>query len=87
MRVAVRETSRALARIYWCEFMLTREHLDRNRQSCEVVFQRGGHDVETVYWAGSKEEARELALEIAFRGGADAFRIVEFTGGVAGGSR
>jgi hypothetical protein len=59
--------------------MLTREHLNRNRQSCEVVFQREGHDVETFYWAGSMQEARELAREIAFKGGADAFRIIEFT--------
>ena len=60
--------------------MLTRELLDRNRQSCQVVFQREGHDVETLYWSGSVQEARELAREIAYKGGAEAFRIIEFTG-------
>jgi hypothetical protein len=54
------------------------EHLERNLQSCEVVFQRDGHDIEMLYWAGSKAEVRELAREIAFRRGADTFRIVEF---------
>jgi hypothetical protein len=56
------------------------QYRSRNLQSCEVVFQREGHDVETLYWAGPMEEARELAREIAFKGGADTFRIIEFTG-------
>ena len=60
--------------------MLAFEHLDRSPRSCEVIFQRGGYDIETVYWAGSMAEARELAREIAFKGGADAFRIIEFVG-------
>jgi hypothetical protein len=60
--------------------MVVRKRLNRKLQSCEVVFQREGHDIETLYWAGSMIEARELAREIAFKGGADAFRIVEFTG-------
>jgi hypothetical protein len=60
------------------------EHLNRSLQSCEVIFQREGHDVETLYWAGSMAEVQELARQIAFRGGADAFRIVEFTCGGKG---
>jgi hypothetical protein len=60
------------------------EHLNRSLQSCEVIFQREGHDVETLYWAGSTAEVQELAQQIAFRGGADAFRIIEFACGDAG---
>ena len=59
--------------------MLARQHRSRNRESCEVVFQRGGRDIETLYWAGSREEAFELARNIAYKGGADTFRIVDFT--------
>jgi hypothetical protein len=59
--------------------MLTHQYRDKNLRSCEVVFQRQGYDVETLYWAGSMEEVRALAKEIAFRGGADAYRIVEFS--------
>ena len=58
--------------------MLTYQHRDKNIRNCEVVFQREGYDVETLYWAGSIEEVRELAEEIAVRGGADTYRIVEF---------
>jgi len=50
---------------------------DGNLRSCEVVFQRGGYDVQTLYWTGSIEEVRELARHIAFRGGADTYRINE----------
>jgi hypothetical protein len=57
--------------------MLTRNYLNRNPRSYEVIFQREGHEVETLYWTGPMEEVRELAGEIAFRGGADAFRIIE----------
>jgi hypothetical protein len=59
--------------------MLTHQHRDKNLRSCEVVFRREGYDVETLYWAGSMAEVRELAEEIAFRGGADTYRIVEFS--------
>jgi hypothetical protein len=52
----------------------------------QVVFQRQGHDIETLYWAGSLEETQELARQIASRGGADAFRIVEFPGNGAEGT-
>ena len=58
--------------------MLTYQHRDKNIRNCEVVFQREGYDVETLYWAGSIEEVRELAEEIAVRGGAEAYWIVEF---------
>jgi hypothetical protein len=64
--------------------MLTYQYRDKNLRSYEVVFQREGYDVETFYWAGSIEEVRELAKEIAFRGGADTYRIVEFSGGSLG---
>ena len=60
--------------------MLTHQYRDKKLRSCEIVFQREGYDVETLYWAGSMEEVRELAQEIAFRGGADTYRIVEFSG-------
>lgn len=59
--------------------MLTCQDRSRNRESCEVVFQRGGHDIETLYWAGSSEETCELARNIAYKCGADTFRIVDFT--------
>ena len=58
--------------------VLTYQYRDKNLRSCEVVFQREGYDVETLYWAGPMEEVRELAEEIAFKGGADTYRIVEF---------
>jgi hypothetical protein len=64
--------------------ILARPYRDKNLRSCEVVFQREGYDVETLYWAGSMEEVRELAEEIAFKGGADTYRIVEFSGSGAG---
>jgi hypothetical protein len=64
--------------------MLTHQYRDKNLRSCEVVFQREGYDVETLYWAGSMEEVQELAEEVAFRGGADTYRIVEFSGSGAG---
>jgi hypothetical protein len=60
--------------------MLPYQYDDENQQSCEVVFQREGYDVETLYWAGSIEEVQELAEEIAFKGGADSYRIVQFSG-------
>ncbi len=64
--------------------MLTHQYRDKNLQGYEVVFQREGYDVESLYWAGSMEEVREVAQEMAFRGGADAYRIVEFSGIGAG---
>jgi hypothetical protein len=60
--------------------MLTHQYRDKKLRSCEVVFQREGYDVETLYWAGSMEEVRELAEEITFRVGAATYRIVEFSG-------
>ena len=59
--------------------MLTHQYRDKNLRSCEVVFQRDGYDVERLYWSGSMQEVRELAEEIALRGGADTYRIVEFS--------
>jgi len=53
------------------------QYQDGNLRSCEVVFQRGGYDVQTLYWTGSIEEVRELARHIASRGGADTYRINE----------
>jgi hypothetical protein len=63
---------------YGVKYMETKERR-RNPQSCEVVIQRGGHDIETLYWAGPMQEACELARQIALSGGAESFRIVEFT--------
>ena len=57
-----------------------RQYHDKNLRSCEVVFQRRGYDVETLYWAGSLEEVRELAEEIATSGGADSYHVIEFSG-------
>ena len=48
--------------------------------SYRIVFQRQGHDIETLYWRGSAEETRRLARGITFRCGADGFRMVEFAG-------
>ena len=59
--------------------MLPHQHRDKNLRSCEIVFQREGYDVERLYWVGSIEEVRELAQEIAFRGGADTYQVVEFS--------
>jgi hypothetical protein len=59
-------------------------HYRDKNVNCEVVFKRGGCDVETLYWAGPLQEVRELAEEIAFRGGADTYRIVEFAGSPGG---
>jgi hypothetical protein len=60
--------------------MLARKYGDKNSRSCEVVFQREGHDVETIYWVGPMEEVRELARKIALNGGTETYRVVEFTG-------
>jgi hypothetical protein len=59
---------------------LTKQYREKNHQGWEVVFQRGGSDVETLYWAGSNEEVGELAEDIASRRGADTYRIVELSG-------
>jgi len=57
--------------------MVWRRH--NKLMSYEVVFQREGHDVETLYWTGPLEETRQLARGIAFKGGGDAVRIVALT--------
>jgi hypothetical protein len=61
--------------------MLANQYRGRNLRSCEVVFQRAGYDIETLYWTGSTEEVQQLAKEIAFRGGADTYRILDLSGG------
>jgi hypothetical protein len=48
-----------------------------------VVFESSGRDIETVYWTGSLDETRRLARQIARKRRADAFRILDFTNGVA----
>jgi hypothetical protein len=50
---------------------------DRDKVRYQVVFQREGHCIETIYWTGSLEETRELAKEIARRLAADDFQIIE----------
>jgi hypothetical protein len=47
--------------------------------SYQIVFQKDGRDIQTVYWNGSLEEARSLATQIANECEADAFQISEFT--------
>jgi hypothetical protein len=64
--------------------MLTHHYRDNNLKSCEIVFQREGYDIETLYWAGPMEEVRELAERIALRGGAHTYRIVDFSGSGSG---
>jgi hypothetical protein len=64
--------------------MLSDRYDEKNLRSCEIVFQREGYEVEKLYWAGSLREACELAEEIAFRGGADTYQIVEFSNGAPG---
>ena len=64
--------------------MPNHEHRDKNLLSCAVVLQFSGCDVETLFWVGSVEEIRILAEEIAFRAGADTYRIVELTGNCRG---
>ena len=78
MRVAVEIRSAFDLAVVW-NSMRTPQWC-RTPESCEVVFQRGGYDIETLYWAGPMEEARELARKVASKGGADTFRIIEFTG-------
>jgi hypothetical protein len=57
------------------------QYRGKNMRSCQVVFQRQGHDVvESIFWAGSVEEVRELAEWIVLRGGADTYRIVDLSG-------
>ena len=51
---------------------------DCDTVSYQVVFQREGHRIQTIYWTGSMEETRELAKEIARRLAADNFQIIEF---------
>jgi hypothetical protein len=51
---------------------------DRDTLSYQIVFQREGHRIETIYWTGSLEETRELAKRIACRLAADDMQIIEF---------
>jgi len=44
------------------------------------VFERNGQDFETLYWAGTSQETRDLARKIVLNLGADAFRILDVTG-------
>jgi hypothetical protein len=60
--------------------MLGHQYCGKNTRSCEVVFQRQGYDVESIFWAGPMEEVRELAERIALRGGAETYRIVDLSG-------
>ena len=44
----------------------------------QVVFQRSGCDVETVYWSGPLHETQKIARTIAFNWAADTFLIIDF---------
>jgi hypothetical protein len=60
--------------------MLSHQYCGKNMRDCEVVFQRQGFDVESIFWAGPMKEVRELAERIALRGGAETYRIVDLSG-------
>jgi hypothetical protein len=57
----------------------------RKPMNYQVVFQRDGHDIETLYWAGSRGEIRKLSAEFALKCGADVFQIVRLAGSDPGG--
>jgi hypothetical protein len=52
----------------------------RKTTNYQVVFQREGHDIETLYWTGSRGEIRKLSAEFALKCGADVFQIVRLAG-------
>jgi len=45
----------------------------------KVRLQKGGLDLEVVYWSGALNEIILLARSLAVRVDADLFRIIEFT--------
>ena len=45
-----------------------------------VVIQKGGHNIQTLYWAGSLGETRRLARKMARKNAADNLRIFELGG-------
>jgi hypothetical protein len=45
-----------------------------------VVIEKDGRNIQTLYWAGSLEETRWLAREIARKYAAGGLRIFEFGG-------
>ena len=47
----------------------------------QVVLERNGLDIETLYWTGSLNETRELARRVAVERDADVIRILQFDGG------
>jgi hypothetical protein len=51
---------------------------DRDTSTYQVVFQREGRYIGTIYWTGSLEETRVLAKRIALRLSADDLRMIEF---------
>jgi hypothetical protein len=51
---------------------------DRDTLTYQVVFQRGGRCIGTIYWTGSLEETQVLAKRIALRLAADDLRMIEF---------
>jgi len=46
----------------------------------QVVLQRGGQDLQTLYWKGSLGETQKLARAIALELDADLFRIIDLDG-------
>jgi hypothetical protein len=52
--------------------------IDRDTLTYQIVFQRGGRYLGTIYWTGSLEETRVLAKRIALLLAADDFRMIEF---------
>jgi hypothetical protein len=48
--------------------------------SYQVVIEKGGQNIQTLYWGGSLEETRRIARKIACKYAADALRIFELSG-------
>jgi hypothetical protein len=47
----------------------------------QVVFQREGHNIETIVWNGPLTETRKLARKVAVLLDSDVFRIIDLTSG------
>jgi hypothetical protein len=48
--------------------------------SYQVVIEKDGQNIQTLYWGGSLEETRRIARKIAGKYAADALRIFELGG-------
>jgi hypothetical protein len=57
----------------------------RKTRIYRVSFRREGRDIESIYWAGSLDETRELAEQIAFKCGAEVLQLTDLTDSEANG--